>query len=176
MNVTVGMRYEKHRKRSMMQGVDTSLATSPRVGDTVVLVRMPRKTKNVDDGNINDRLQVGGRRNIRRTAVSKCAVKSEPVRLVSRLQQVKIVSSTYFAEESSFSQRGKPKHSTAAFDCGAEPTSKDLDDGSKRECRVPPRCREALIHIIEVWRVVAWVLVHRWCRTVRAPCSWMLFL
>lgn len=66
-NVTVGMRSDKHAKRSMMQRVDTSLATRPRADEWWyrVLVQMPRGNRNVD-GNINGRSPDGGRRNIKR--------------------------------------------------------------------------------------------------------------
>lgn len=65
---------------------------------------MPRGNQNVDEETIDGRSPDGGRRILSGTAVVKCAIKAEPVRLVSRLQHVKIASSTYFAKESSFSQ------------------------------------------------------------------------
>ncbi len=106
------------------------------------------------------------------TAVVKCAIKAEPVRLVSRLQHVKIASSTHFAKESSFSQLANSKHPPAAFDRGAEQRPRVGTMVVEEGCQVLPSRREARVRIIGVWVVVVWVWGHRWCRIRgRVPCS-----
>lgn len=134
---------------------------------------MPRGNQNVDEETIDGRSPDGGRRILSGTAVVKCAIKAEPVRLVSRLQHVKIASSTYFAKESSFSQLANSRHPSAAFDRGAEQRP-SVGTMVEEGCQGSPSCREARIRIIGVWVVVVWVWVHQWCRShVRVPYSLM---